>query len=74
MGAEGSMLLWKEMIYTLISIILELLFTLMNGKLIQNHDGSVISFYEVHFLFSLWNFVLYQNKFSLDFFVLSFSS
>jgi heme O synthase-like polyprenyltransferase len=34
------------MLYALVSIILGVLFTLMNGKLIQNHDATVISFYE----------------------------
>jgi hypothetical protein len=32
------------MLYALVSIILGVLFTLMNGKLIQNHDATVISF------------------------------
>jgi hypothetical protein len=45
----------------------------MNGKLIQNHDATVISFYEfiaggVFYLF------LYENKFTADFFVLSFNN
>jgi drug/metabolite transporter (DMT)-like permease len=37
---------WYGMVLALVSIILGVLFTLMNGKLIVNHDPSVISFYE----------------------------
>jgi drug/metabolite transporter (DMT)-like permease len=65
----------EGMIYALISIILGVLFTLMNGKLIQNHDSSVISFYEfISGVFFISIYFLYQNKFSLDFFVLSFNN
>jgi hypothetical protein len=32
--------------YALVSIILGVLFTLMNGKLIEKHNSAVISFYE----------------------------
>ncbi len=65
----------EGMIYALISIILGVLFTLMNGKLIQNHDSSVISFYEfISGVFFISLYFLYQNKFSVDFFVLSFNN
>ena len=37
---------WNGMVLALFSILLGVLFTLMNGKLIVNHDPSVISFYE----------------------------
>ena len=57
------------MLYALASIILGVLFTLMNGKLIANHDPAVISFYEflagVGFI-SLYFF--YQGKFATSFF------
>jgi drug/metabolite transporter (DMT)-like permease len=46
----------------------------MNGKLIQNHDATVISFYEfIAGCFYLF-FFLYENKFTADFFVLSFNN
>ena len=60
------------MLYALTSIILGVLFTLMNGKLIERHDPSVISFYEflAGFVFITLSFLL-QQKFSFDFFVLT---
>jgi drug/metabolite transporter (DMT)-like permease len=65
----------EGMVYALISIILGVLFTLMNGKLIENHDSSVISFYEfISGVFFISIYFLYQNKFSADFFVLSFNN
>jgi drug/metabolite transporter (DMT)-like permease len=63
------------MLYALTSIILGVLFTLMNGKLIQRHDPSVISFYEFgagFFFISIY--FLFQHKFSTDFFVLTFKN
>ncbi|MFV5699820.1 DMT family transporter [Flavobacterium sp. ZT3R17] len=63
------------MLYALAAIILGVLFTLMNGKLIADHDPSVISFYEflagVSFITV---YFLFQDKFSLDFFVLTFNN
>lgn len=62
----------QGMFYALISIVLGVLFTLMNGKLIESQDSSVITFYEFlagMFFISVW--FLYQNKFSADFFVLN---
>lgn len=58
--------------YALVSIVLGVLFTLMNGKLIERHDSSIISFYE--FLFGtvfIGSYFLYQHDFTKDFFVLS---
>jgi hypothetical protein len=61
------------MLYALVSIILGVLFTLMNGKLIQNHDATVISFMSLlRGVISLY--FLYENKFTADFFVLSFNN
>lgn len=60
------------MIYAFGSIILGVLFTLINGKLIESHDSSVITFYEFlsgAFFISIW--FLFQNKFSDDFFVMN---
>ena len=62
----------EGMLYALVAIILGVLFTLMNGKLIENHDPSVISFYE--FLAGVFFITIYfilQQKFSFDFFVLT---
>ncbi|WP_035667554.1 DMT family transporter [Flavobacterium sp. 83] len=60
------------MLYALAAIILGVLFTLMNGKLIADHDPSVISFYEfLAGVFFISIYFLIQNKFSLDFFVLT---
>jgi drug/metabolite transporter (DMT)-like permease len=65
----------EGMLYALVSIILGVLFTLINGKLIVNHDSSVISFYEfLAGLFFITVYFLFQNKFSLDFFVLTFNN
>ncbi|WP_281322509.1 DMT family transporter [Flavobacterium aestivum] len=60
------------MLLALVSIILGVLFTLMNGKLIVDHDPSVISFYE--FLAGsafISIYFLFQGKFTADFFVLT---
>jgi drug/metabolite transporter (DMT)-like permease len=63
------------MLYALGSIILGVLFTLMNGKLIVNHDPSVISFYEfLAGVFFISVYFLFQQKFTLDFFVLTFNN
>ncbi len=63
------------MLYALGSIILGVLFTLMNGKLIENHDPSVISFYEfLAGVFFISVYFLFQQKFTLDFFVLTFNN
>ncbi len=60
------------MLYALVSIILGVLFTLMNGKLIANHDSAVIAFYEfLAGVFFISIYFLYQNKFSMDFFYLT---
>jgi drug/metabolite transporter (DMT)-like permease len=63
------------MLYALGSIILGVLFTLMNGKLIVNHDPSVISFYEfLAGVFFISVYFLFQQKFTLDFFVLTLNN
>ncbi len=63
------------MLYALISIVLGVLFTLMNGKLILQHDPSVIAFYEfVAGFFFISVYFLFQQKFTLDFFVLTFNN
>ncbi len=63
------------MLYALISIVLGVLFTLMNGKLILQHDPSVIAFYEFAAgFFFISVYFLFQQKFTLDFFVLTFNN
>ncbi|TRX35223.1 DMT family transporter [Flavobacterium restrictum] len=60
------------MLLALVSIILGVVFTLINGKLIANHDPSVISFYE--FLAGFTFITLYfigKGNFSSDFFMLT---
>jgi drug/metabolite transporter (DMT)-like permease len=63
---------WNGMIIALVSIILGVLFTLMNGKLIVNHDPSVISFYEflAGFVF-ISIYFLFQGSFTADLFIMS---
>ncbi len=63
---------FKGMLFALVAIVLGVLFTLFNGKLIQKHDSAVITFYEfvAGFLFITIYFIG-QNKFSLDFFSIS---
>jgi drug/metabolite transporter (DMT)-like permease len=63
---------WNGMLLALVSIILGVLFTLMNGKLIVNHDPSVISFYEflAGFVF-ISIYFLFQGSFTTDFFILT---
>jgi drug/metabolite transporter (DMT)-like permease len=60
------------MLLALVSIILGVLFTLMNGKLIADHDPSVISFYEflAGFVF-ISIYFLFQGKFTADIFVMT---
>lgn len=60
------------MLYALLSVLLGVFFTLINGKLIENHDPSVISFYEfLAGVFFITVYFLFQGKFTLDFFILT---
>ncbi|WP_348800588.1 DMT family transporter [Flavobacterium adhaerens] len=63
---------WSGMVLALISIILGVLFTLINGKLIVNHDPVVISFYEflAGFIF-ISIYFLFQGSFNIDVFELT---
>lgn len=62
----------EGMYYALASIILGVLFTLMNGKLIANHNSSVITFYEFGAgVFFISIYFLIKGKFNADFFVLT---
>ncbi|MCW2121016.1 DMT family transporter [Flavobacterium sp. 7A] len=62
----------QGMIYAFISIVIGVLFTIFNGKLIQNQDATVITFYEfLSGVFFISIYFLTQQKFTSDFFVLS---
>lgn len=62
----------EGMLYALASIILGVLFTLMNGKLIEKHEPSVIAFYEfLAGVFCITIYFLFQQKFTPDFFILT---
>ncbi|MBF4473215.1 DMT family transporter [Flavobacterium sp. HJJ] len=60
------------MLLALVSILLGVVFTLMNGKLIVDHDPSLISFYEflAGFIF-ISIYFLFRGSFTADFFMLS---
>lgn len=59
----------------LTSVILGVFFTLINGKLIAKHDPSVITFYEfLSGFFFITIYFLFQEKFEIDFFVLTFKN
>lgn len=61
--------------YALASIILGVLFTLMNGKLISDHEPSVITFYEFGAgVFFITIYFLFQGKFKADFFEMSLNN
>ena len=63
---------FEGMIYALASIILGVLFTLVNGKLIKHHDSSVITFYEfLSGVFFITLYFLYQHQFTDNFFKLT---
>jgi drug/metabolite transporter (DMT)-like permease len=63
---------WNGMLLALVSIVLGVLFTLMNGKLIADHDPSVISFYEfLAGVVFISIYFLFQGSFTADFFKMS---
>lgn len=63
---------FEGMMYALASIIIGVLFTLMNGKLTEKHNSSVITFYEfLSGVFFISIYFLFENKFNADFFLLS---
>ncbi|HEY6144001.1 MAG TPA: DMT family transporter [Flavobacterium sp.] len=63
---------FEGMMYALVSIILGVLFTLMNGKLIEKHESSVITFYEfLAGVIFISIYFLFENKFTADFFILT---
>ncbi|AWK02727.1 EamA family transporter [Flavobacterium crocinum] len=61
--------------YALAAIILGVLFTLMNGKLISDHEPSVITFYEFGAgVFFISVYFLFEGKFTADFFTMSLNN
>lgn len=63
---------FEGMMYALASIIIGVLFTLMNGKLIEKNDSSVITFYEfMAGVFFISIYFLIENKFNAEFFILT---
>ena len=63
---------FEGMIYAFASLILGVLFTLVNGKLIKHHDSSVITFYEfLSGVFFITLYFLYQHQFTDNFFKLT---
>jgi drug/metabolite transporter (DMT)-like permease len=63
---------FSGMMYALASIIIGVLFTLMNGKLTEKHESSVIAFYEfLAGVFFISIYFLFENKFTVGFFLLS---
>jgi len=63
---------FEGMMYALVSIIIGVLFTLMNGKLIEKHEPSVITFYEfLAGVFFISIYFLFDNKFTAEFFILT---
>lgn len=63
---------FEGMMYALASIIIGVLFTLMNGKLIKKHEPSVITFYEfLAGVFFISIYFLFENKFTVEFFILT---
>ncbi|WP_310559780.1 DMT family transporter [Flavobacterium sp.] len=69
---QVEMQYFAGMMFALASIIIGVLFTLMNGKLIENHEPSVITFYEfLAGVFFITIYFLFTNKFNVNFFILT---
>ena len=65
---------FSGIMYALASIIIGVLFTLMNGKLIEKHEPSVITFYEfLAGVFFISIYFLVTDKFNANFFILTAS-
>ena len=70
--AQVEMNYLDGMLYALVSIFLGVLFTILNGKLIQEENATVITFYE--FLsgsFFITIYFLFEHKFTASFFEMS---
>jgi drug/metabolite transporter (DMT)-like permease len=63
---------FEGMMYALASIIIGVLFTLMNGKLIEKNDSSVITFYEfMAGVVFISIYFLIEGEFTVEFFTLT---
>lgn len=63
------------MYYALASIILGVLFTLMNGKMIVNHDSAIITLYEFGAgVFFITIYLLFQGKLDFAMFDMTFNN
>ena len=63
---------FQGIMYALVSIIVGVLFTLMNGKLIEKHEPSVITFYEfLAGVLFITIYFLFTQKFNVNFFILT---
>lgn len=63
---------FEGMMYALASVIVGVLFTLINGKLTEKHDSSVITFYEfLAGVVFISIYFLFENKFTAEFFILT---
>lgn len=63
---------YEGILYALVSIIIGVLFTLMNGKLIEKNESSVITFYEfLAGVVFISIYFLFENKFNAEFFILT---
>jgi drug/metabolite transporter (DMT)-like permease len=62
---------FEGMMYALAAVIMGVFFTLINGKLTDEHDASVITFYEfLAGVIFISIYFLIENKFTTDFFIL----
>lgn len=65
---------FEGMLYALVAVIVGVFFTLFNGKLIKNHDPSLIAFYELGSgAFFITLYFIVTNKFDGTFFKLTTS-
>lgn len=62
----------EGILYALAAVILGVLFTLINGKLIEKQEPAIISFYEfISGTCFISVYFLFENEFTLDFFILT---
>ena len=62
----------EGILYALAAVILGVLFTLINGKLIEKQEPAIISFYEfISGTCFISVYFLFENEFTIDFFTLS---
>lgn len=63
---------FEGMMYAFAAVIVGVLFTLINGKLTDRHDSSVITFYEfIAGVVFISIYFLFENKFTANFFILT---